>query len=156
MITVAEIDVDDFKGWFTRDFIYATPLGMTAPIDDCLDNYVTDADITKAFTEADISFNPAIFGEDAALKTTFLYLAAHYLVNDLQTAASGVASTGYLPVQSRSVGPVSESYAIPEWMTRDAVLGLYATTRYGQKYLSLIKPLLVGNVVTYEGATTFR
>ena len=156
MLTVAEITVSDFKAWFTRDFKYLTPLGMTGPIEDCGAEYVTDGDINKAFIEADMNFSESLFGEDNALKACFLYLAAHYLVNDLQTASDGVNSAGYFAVASRSVGGVSESYAIPEWMTKDPNLGSFTTTRYGQKYLSLIKPLLIGNVQVYTGDTTYR
>lgn len=156
MITVEDIEVDDFKAWFTRDFKYHTPLGMTGPISECGREYVTDDDIEKAFIEADMNFNESLFGEDNALKTCFLYLSAHYLVNDLQTAGDGINSAGYFPVSSRSVGSVSESYAIPEWMMKDPNLGSFTTTRYGQKYLSLIKPLLIGNVQVYTGNTTYR
>jgi hypothetical protein len=155
MITVAEITLDNFKSWFTRDFDYATPYGMTGPIDDCpKTERITDADLTKAYSEAEINFNPSLFSTDTQLKVTFLYLAAHYLANDRQAATTQGAP--YSPVQSRSVGPVSESYVIPDWMKNDVVLGSFMTTRYGQKYLTLIKPLLIGNVVVYEGATTYR
>jgi hypothetical protein len=156
MITVAEITKDDFKSWFSRDFKYATPVGMTGEVYECSKSYVSDNDIDKAFVEADINFNESLFSTDTQLKTTFLYLAAHYLCNDLQAAEGGASSTGYLPVSSRSVGSVSESYSVPEWMMKDPVLGMFATTRYGQKYLSLVKPLLIGNVAVYTGATTYK
>ena len=156
MITVSEITVTDFKTWFTRDFKYLTPLGMTGTISDCSNDYVSDNDLNKAFIEADMNFNESLFSEDNAIKTCFLYLAAHYLCNDLQTSSDGVNSSGYFPVASRSVGSVSESYAIPEWMLKDPNLGSFMTTRYGQKYLSLIKPLLIGNVQVYTGNTTYR
>lgn len=156
MITVSEITVDDFKTWFHRDFSYYTPAGETESIADCASNYVTDYDITKAMTEASINFNVSLFSESAQLMTTFLYLSAHYLVNDIQTSGDGLRSSGQFPVSSRSVGSVSESYAVPEWMIKDPNLSFYSTTRYGQKYLSLIKPLLIGNVVVYTGATTYK
>lgn len=156
MIAVSDITLDDFKAWFSRDFSYATLYGLTAPSADATCSDVSDLDITKAFTEATMNFNADLFGEDDALRMTFLYLAAHYLVNDLQTSEAGKNSAGFFPVSSRSVGSVSESYAIPEWVLRDPVLGSYMTTRYGQKYLSLIKPLLVGNVTVYQGGSTYR
>lgn len=155
MITLDEITLDDFKGWFTRDFRYKTPLGSDEPLDECNPDLVTDADLTRAFTEAGINFNEALFSTDDSLIVTFYYLAAHFLVNDFQAAIGGLDAAGYYPVASRSVGSVSESYAIPDWMLRDPVLGAYATTRYGQKYLALIKPLMIGNVAVYQGLTTF-
>ena len=156
MITVSDIVVDDFKDFFVRDFQYAIASGQTESVYECQKDYVMDSDITKSFSEAKINFNEALFGTDDSLRITFLYLAAHYLVNDLQTSQQGSGSSGFFPVSSRSVGGVSESYAIPTWMLKDPVLGAFATTRYGQKYISLIKPLLIGNVVVCEGATTYR
>jgi len=156
MLTVAEIVVDDFKDHFVRDFQYAIQSGETESIYSCQKDYVMDSDITKAFSEADANFNESLFGTDASLKMTFLYLAAHYLVLDLQASEQGAGSNGSFLVSSRSVGGVSESYAIPNWMLNDPVLGAFATTKYGQKYITLIKPLLIGNVVVYQGATTFR
>lgn len=155
MITIADIVVDDFKDLFVRDFQYAIASGETESPYDCQKDYVMDSDITRAFAEATINFNEALFSTDDSLKLTFLYLSAHYLVNDLQTAKMGLSSNGFFSVNSRSIGSVSESYTIPEWMTKDPVLGAFATTRYGQKYISLIKPLLIGNVVVYDGATTY-
>jgi len=155
MITVDEITLDQFKAWFSRDFVYSIPYGLLTERPDCCPSYVTNNDLTKAFTEAKINFNEGLFSDDDQLRTTFLYLAAHYLVNDLQTAVNGLGSTGFFPVASRSVGSVSESYSMPSWVTNDPVLGAYTTTRYGQKYLSLIKPLMIGNVTVYQGATTY-
>lgn len=155
MITANDITFDEFKGWFSRDFTYSIPYESTTPRPDCCPEYVTDQDLNKAFIEAKVNFNDALFSDDDQLRTTFLYLAAHYLVNDLQTAVNGAGSTGFFPVASRSVGPISESYAMPAWVTNDPVLGSYTTTRYGQKYLSLIKPLMIGNVTVYQGATTY-
>jgi len=155
MITVNDITLNDFKSWFARDFQYATPIGALEPVISCPKDFVTDNDITKSYTEAKMMFNPGLFGTDEEFRMCFLYLAAHYLVNDLQTSAQGVGSTGYFPVNSRSVGSVSESYTIPDWMASDPVLSAFMTTRYGQKYLSLIRPLLIGAVAVYAGRTTF-
>lgn len=154
MISVSDITVNDFKNLFTRDFKYAIPSGSTESPFPCPTDYVMDTDIDRAFLEATINFNEALFSDDNQLKITFLYLAAHYMVNDLQTASQAMGSSSSFPVSSRSVGGVSESYSIPEWMLKDPVLGSFASTRYGQKYISLIKPLLIGNVAVYEGATT--
>jgi hypothetical protein len=155
-LLLSDIDVDDFKDLFFRDFDYAIRSGQTTSIYECQLEYIMDADITRAFSEATMNFNPSIWPTDEALKIAYLYLTAHYMVNDLQSAEQGTGSSGNFPVSSRGVGPISESYAIPEWMMRDPNIAYFATTRYGQKYLSLVKPLLIGNAVVYEGATTFR
>ena len=57
--------------------------------------------------------------------------------------------------QSKSVGSVSESYGIPSWIMNDRNLSLYAQTGYGRKYLSLIQPYLVGNVIFTPGRINF-
>lgn len=156
MITPQDVTVDDFKTWFSRDFLYETPVGSVIPKPGCPNNYVRDTDIEKAFLEAQQVFNASLFSTDDSLKIPYLYLSAHYLVNDLQTSAQGLASTPYSMVNSRTVGNVSESYEIPEWMKKDPILSAFATTRYGQKYISIVKPLLIGNVAIAYGWTTFE
>lgn len=156
MITPQDITVDDFKTWFSRDFLYEIPAGSDIPRPGCPNEYVKDSDIEKAFIEAQIVFNQYLFCTDDQLKTCYLYLVAFYLVNDLQTSAQGVDSTAYFMVNSRTVGGVSESYEIPEWMKKDPILSAFATNRYGQKYISLVKPLLIGNVQPAFGWTTFQ
>jgi hypothetical protein len=156
MMLVTDIELDDFKAWFTRDFAYQIPYGETEALPDASCDYVSDADLTKAFTLAIANFNPGLFSTDEQMKSVFFYLAAHFLVDDRKMAIDGLGSTAHYPVSSRSAGPISESYAIPEWILRDPNLGAYATTRYGQKYLALIKPYLIGNAVVYTGATTYR
>ena len=147
MIDVSSIMPSDFKARFTRDFPYYSGVG-------CSKEFVTDDDITKAYSEAQMNFNPGLFDNDNDLMLCFLYLAAHYLCTDFQMAGQGLSSVGYNPVSSRSVGSVSESYAIPEWIQKDPILSAFSTTRYGQKYISLIKGLLIGNVGIAMGATT--
>jgi hypothetical protein len=144
---LSTITVADFKAHFTRDFTYYSGTG-------CEREAVTDADISKAFLEASANFNDGLFSADDICKLCYLYLTAHFLVVDFQMAAQGLNSVGYNPVSSRSVGPVSEGYAIPEWVSKSTTLGQYTTTRYGQKYLALIRPLLIGNVGLAAGYTT--
>lgn len=120
---------------------------------DSVSNYVQDSDITRAFAEAKMNFNQAFFCDDESIKLAYLYLTAHYLVLDLRNAMAGVSGTGENTVQSRTVGSVSEAYAIPEYVLKDPVLAYYAKTGYGQKYLSFVLPNLVGNVVAVHGAT---
>ena len=142
-----ELTALDFKAHFTRDFPYFNGSG-------CPKEFVTDADINKAFAQASVNFNPSLFSDINTLNLCYLYLTAHYLVTDFQIAAGGLNSVGYNQVSSRSVGSVSESYDIPEWIKTNPVLAAYTTTRYGQKYLSLIRPLLIGGVGISFGATT--
>lgn len=118
-------------------------------------NYVCDSDILRAFVEAKQNFNTSFFTNCESLKMVFLYLTAHYLVIDMTNAMNpfGLGFTGL--TQSKSVGSVSESYGIPQWVLNDAKLGLYAQTGYGRKYLSLIQPYLTGNIIFTPGRISF-
>jgi hypothetical protein len=148
-MSASDITIDDFKAYFTRDFpYYAEGEG------GCPNESVTDADLQKAFDLALINFNNGLFADATSLKAAFLNLVAHYLCVDLQTAAQGARSVGYAPVTSRTVGAVSESYAIPDWVSKDPVWGPLHTTRYGQKYAAIVRPLCIGNVLVATGATT--
>lgn len=141
----------DFKAQFVRDFPYAID-GTSPQINP---DYVYDSDITRAFAEAQIVFNQGLFGSDAQIKLAYLYVTAHYLVLDLRAAQAGISGAGGLfPVSSRSVGNVSESYAVPDAYTNDPNLAIYAQTNYGMKYLSMVLPKLVGNMVGVFGGTT--
>lgn len=159
------------KAYFKDDEVYYTPNfyksltdgNTTLPTDttnwevvnDSVDNYIQDSDIMRAFNEARVNFNAALFGDDDTIKMIFLYLAAHYLVIDLNNAMNplGMGFMGF--TQSKSVGSVSESYAVPQFMLNNAILSQYATTGYGRKYLSLMQPYLVGNIIFVPGRTTY-
>lgn len=119
-----------------------------------VDDYVLDSDIEAAFAEAKVTFNQGLFGDDAEIRLGYLYLTAHFLVNDLRASRGGIfgASIAGL-MNSRSVGNVSEGYAIPEAYTKDPTLSFYAQSAYGMKYLSMVIPRLRGNVQVVRGAT---
>jgi len=121
--------------------------------DDDADNYVQDEDIENAFAEAQLVFNQDLFDTDANIRLGYLYLTAHYLVNDLRAAQAGIGASGAFPVSSRSVGNVSESYSIPQMYLDDPTLSFYTGTSYGMKYLSMIVPMLRGNFGVVAGAT---
>ena len=118
---------------------------------DSVLNYTQDNDIQEAFSEAMINFNEGLFPDDATRKLVFLYLAAHYLTIDFNNAL-GINQIGIMT--SKSVGSVSEGYTIPSWLLNNPALSMYASTGYGIKYASLIKPYLTGNVFIVKGRTT--
>ncbi len=145
------ITASDFKAYFRRDFPYL-PAEETSYCD--ADKYVLDADIDKAFIEAQAVFNQSLFGEDQFIRQAYYYLTAHYLCNDMKAAASGIDSAGSFPVSARTVGSVSETYQIPQRYIDDPQLVFYTGSSYGMKYLSLALPALVGNIGTVQGWTT--
>lgn len=138
------VTVEDFKAQFVRDFPYT-------PTDS--GDYVTDADITRAFGEADMNFNAALFSTETQQDLAYLYLSAHYLVLDMRMGEGGINAQSVFNVSSKSVGNVSVSYAIPEAYTKSARLEYYSKTPYGLKYLSFVLPRIVGNAETIEGET---
>ena len=159
------------KAYFTNDIVYFNGNFYISLIDGNLtdpsneinwkltdvstDNYILDSDIERAFEEAKINFNADLFGCCNSVALIYCYLAAHYLVIDLNNVNNPLA-LGFMGfTQSKSVGSVSESYGIPQWMLNNASLGLYAQTGYGRKYLSLIKPYLVGQIIYTPGRVNF-
>lgn len=117
--------------------------------DDSVLNYTQDSDILNAITEACVNFNKSLFPNKATAKLVFMYLVAHYLTVDFNNAL-GSGTVGI--ATSRSVGSVSESYSIPNWILNNAGLAPYATTGYGIKYATLIRPYLVGNFFIVKGS----
>lgn len=158
------------KAYFTNDIVYYEPNFYQSLVDnntelptnttnwqvinDSVNNYIQDSDIMRAFNEAVINFNVNLFTDQNSAIMVFLYLVAHYLVIDLNNAMNPLA-LGFMGfTQSKSVGSVSESYGIPQWMLNNQALSAYAQTGYGRKYLSLIQPYLIGNVLFFPGRTT--
>ena len=118
---------------------------------DSVLNYCQDTDILEAFAEAKINFNEGLFPDAETALRVFNYLAAHYLTVDFNNAL-GSNQIGILT--SKSVGSVSVGYSIPTWLLNNPTLSMYASTGYGVKYASLIKPYLTGNVFIVSGRTT--
>lgn len=143
------ITVDEFKGYFYRDFPF---LPTDEEVENPLD-YVQDKDIEKAMLEAYTNFNAGLWEEEVILKMAFSYLTAHYLVTDLSNAAQGVNGSFSGFMSSKSVGNVSVGYRLPQWILNDPMYSLIALTTYGRKYLQLILPRMVGQMFSVKGTT---
>lgn len=142
-MSYAPPSVADFKAYFTRDFPYGTDPATT----------VLDADIQKALDQAGFNFNESFFSTLAQFKMAYLYLAAHYLVLDLQMASQGVAAQFNWLEQSKSVGSVSQSFSIPQRILDNPEFSYLTKTPYGAKYLTLILPQITGQVFAVRGRT---
>ena len=60
-------------------------------------------------------------------------------------------------MSSQSVDGISQSFQIPDRYLQDPQFSYYATTVYGQKYLSMLMPLIAGaGAYLAQGRTTFR
>jgi hypothetical protein len=117
------------------------------------------ADVTRALTEAAVVFNPGLWTNAAEMQTAYLYAAAHFLALNIQgagglsvtNAGRGVSSGGGGAIESKSVGGVSVSYAIPDIIRQSPILSQFWQTNFGQKYLAMLLPRMVGNVMLVSG-----
>ena len=119
------------------------------------DDYVTDQDILKAMSQAIITAKYCGDSDEEAINI-YLHLVAYYLVVDLKNASQGVGSSYSAAVSSKSVGDVSESYAIPQWMLDNPMYSMFAQNGYGLKYLSLIAPFLAVTIIYSRGCSTYE
>ncbi len=115
-------------------------------------NFTQDSDIINAFNEAWVNFNQGLFPDKKTATLVFLYLTAHYLTVDFNNA---LGVNGFGLMTSKSVGSVSVGYSIPPWINNNPTLSMYATTPYGVKYATMIKPYLTGNIFVERGRITF-
>lgn len=135
--------IDEFKNYWSRDFPYS---------EDPKEG-VTDNDIAKAFTQANFSINQGLFSTQQDYTTAYMLIAAHYLVLDIRLATQGLNSSYQWALQSRTVGSMSESYAIPPTLQKNPFLTMLSQTGYGGKYLTLLLPLMNGNILSIPGQT---
>ena len=136
----------DFQDKFDRDFAYAT-------VESDMSR-VRQKDINNAISDADKDINSDLFVTQDEYTTAFLLLTAHCLCTTLKSSSQGVSGEYTWLVNSKSVGSVSESFTIPERISRNPYFSWLSTTGYGSKYLSMIINKLVGNVNHIEGTTT--
>lgn len=136
----------EFKAQFVRDFPYA-------PSSDANNlSYIIDADIQSAINEAQVSFNPCMYGDNTTI--IFMYLAAHTLVMNIRNSSMGLNSQAKFLLNSATVGSVSISNNISERFSSDPIFSGLLKTGYGQKYLDMVYPYTVGNVNISCGRTT--
>ena len=141
------ISIAEFKAAFDRDFTYGSTMDT-----------VRDADIERAINTSVPMFNPALFGATDMQKQAALYLAAHTLVLIVRGAGgikkkNGLSSTGSLPISSKSAGPLSVGYSAPQEVLDNPALFQFMKTEYGQMYLQLLVPNLVGYIGIAGGGT---
>lgn len=116
--------------------------------------YITDEDIEKAMTQARPNANE-MFGATCNEKLNiYLHLVAFYLVFDIKNSSSGINSSFLGTLASKSVGDVSESYNIPQWMLENPMFSIYSSNGYGLKYLSLIAPYMAITLLFSRGGST--
>lgn len=142
----------DFKARFARDFKYGTGKDT-----------VMDADIVNAMSDAMLVFNPGLFSvADGWLG--FLYVTAHYVRINIEAVGGLQAEPEGLGVDNQAeqvltgsgVTGVSTNYLDPpDWVKRIPLLQQLWLTTYGQKYVAMVQPKLVGNVGAVSGPSDF-
>lgn len=135
--------VDQFKAYWSRDFPYSNDPKLG----------VTDQDIAKAYQQTGMNINQALWPTQADYTMGYLLLAAHYLVTDLRMASQGLNGQYNWAEQSKSVGSVSQAFAIPQKILDNPYFSMLARTNYGAKYLELLIPQLAGAVFPTAGRT---
>lgn len=134
--------IADFKAQFGRDFPYGTDPST-----------VMDSDINSALALMIGNINPDLFVNQAAFSSAALQLSAHYLVMNLRASAQGIAGQANWLQVGKSVGPVSESFQVPQYILDNPVLSQYSKTNYGMMYLNQVLPLLTGQMFSVCGRT---
>lgn len=135
--------ISDFQAYFNRDFPYGN-VDLTT---------VNDTDVNKALISQQNTINPGLFVNQNLYTQGALLLAAHYLVMNLRNSAQGIAGQYLWLTASKSVGPVSSAYSIPERILENPELALLAGTAYGAQYLAMIIPYLTGVMFPVAGGT---
>lgn len=143
--------IDDFKGYFNREFVY-----------EAGQNNVMDSDITKAINEAatGTQFNRGMFDAIETQKIAFLYLTAHLMVLKIQGAGGlsatprgkGVLDGGSGVVVASGVGQANLTYQVPpERVAKSAVLLDLFRTTFGQRYMAMCDNFIKGNMAVVAG-----
>lgn len=138
------ITVEEFKTRFTKNFIFGNETDQ-----------VSDTDVQNAINDALTVFNQDLLPTDEnginPSEIAFYYLSAHFC--QLNYDEQGMGPQANFIQSSRSVGGMSESLQIPDWVS-NSELSIYATTSFGLKYLQMIKPYCIGAAYAVEGKTT--
>jgi hypothetical protein len=136
---------------------YAVPPTVTITSQDGDDTdikKVTNIDILAAQNMGLMNINQGLFESQLFYSQCFNLLTAHYMVTNLLASTQGVKSQYDWLTSQRSIGNVNSSFAIPDRVKKSMFLSTLTQTRYGAQYISLIAPLLLGNVRLVVGDTT--
>lgn len=135
--------VADFKNHFSRDFPYNSDPALG----------VTDLDIERAMLEAEVSANLELARDQSQFTLFYLYATAHFLVMDLRAAMQGMNGSYQWMTSGKSVGSVSESYAIPSLIQENPLYAMWFKTNYGAKFMQMLMPLLTAPIFSVKGRT---
>ncbi len=136
--------ITDFQNFFVRDFPYGTDVTTT----------VTTNDIGSAYSSVNaFSLNQGLYSNQASYTLGYLYMAAHFLVQNLRASSQGINGQFNWLQQSKGAGSVNEAFAIPERVLHSPMWSMFTKTNYGMMFLQLISPRLIGNIISVQGTT---
>ena len=133
--------VTDFQNQFVRDFPYGTDP----------ENNVLNSDITNAFNFTNFNINQALFQNQAQYTLGYLLLSAHYLVLNMRASSQGINGQYNFLEQSKGVGALNSSFAIPQRILDNPYWSMLTKTNYGSEYLQLLLPQLAGQMMNAFG-----
>src|ERR1700733_14959368 len=133
--------VTDFQNQFVRDFPYGTDP----------ENNVLNSDITNAFNFTNFNINQALFQNQAQYPLGYLLLSAHYLVLNMRASSQGINGQYNFLEQSKGVGALNSSFAIPQRILDNPYWSMLTKTNYGSEYLQLLLPQLAGQMMNAFG-----
>lgn len=131
----------DFVSYFNRDFPYGTDINTS----------VLDSDIAKAMQMTNMNINQALFTSQSNYNIGYLLLSAHYLVMNLRASSQGINGQFAFLEQSKGVGAVNTSFAIPQRVLDNPDWSVLMKTNYGAQYLQILLPLLAGQMFVVPG-----
>ena len=141
--------IGDFQNRWFRDFPFDS---LTAPTWN-IDQVLIPADILNAFLNVNVMIKTTLFTTQSAYTQGYFLLAAHYLCINSVRASQGINGQYNELQASKGVGPVSESFQIPELWAKNPLFSGWAKTNYGRDYLNMIIPNLSGPMSSAFGQT---
>jgi hypothetical protein len=126
-----------FIAQFQGDFPYTNDAGTLTG--------VNNTDINTALLLMSYNINQGLFPDQTAYTLYSLYLAAHYLVLNIRQRTQGWTGNYPWMESSKGVGPASQSFALPEELTKNPSYAHLGKTYYGVQYFMFVYPFLKAN-----------
>lgn len=135
--------VAQFKAQFIRDFPYGGDP----------DSAVLDGDIANSYQFTNMNINQGLFCDQGSYTLGYLLCSAHYLVMNLRASSQGINGQFAWLEQSKGVGSVNASFAIPQRILDNPYWSAFSKTNYGLAYLHILLPQLSGQMFSVAGRT---
>ena len=139
--------VADFQNFYYRDF----PFDLTFTGNSNL--YILIQDILKGFQQANAQINADLYLNQQSFTNGILCLSAHRLCTNINNSSQGINGQYNWGEVSKGVGPISQSFAIPQGIINNPYLFSFTKTTYGADYVLDLYPRLTGGMSSVMGHT---